>query len=362
MKPKTIILMVVAVACGLGASYMTSRLLADRKEAPEVVERPKVKVLVALKKIDTGTMIKNPQALFAEKMFDEDNAPKNIVTDFTSLKDCQLKRLLQPGDFVRPEDLLPKEQVGLAYQLPPGYRAFGLRVDVETIAGGFASLPMSRVDIIWTATKGNNEESFSKVLLQNVLVLAADTNDQRGENKAMLANTVTFALTPEECVIASLAQSTGVLRLILRRPEENKTLDTAPTMKIGQLLSGKGLNPRQGPEPEDDHFGPFSGIATKVNIPDVPGTKKPDPVTVKAEPPAPRWRKHTLTIWNGEHPSRHTFYLDENDKVVQPDVLQASPPPDAPGTVQTPPAAQTPPAQTPAAQTPAGQPNNKKSP
>jgi len=30
MKPKTIILMVVAIVCGLAASYMTSRLLADR--------------------------------------------------------------------------------------------------------------------------------------------------------------------------------------------------------------------------------------------------------------------------------------------------------------------------------------------
>ena len=30
MKPKTLILMVVAVTCGLGASYMTSRLLAER--------------------------------------------------------------------------------------------------------------------------------------------------------------------------------------------------------------------------------------------------------------------------------------------------------------------------------------------
>ncbi len=33
MKPKTMILMVVAVVCGLGASYMTSRLLADRSRA-----------------------------------------------------------------------------------------------------------------------------------------------------------------------------------------------------------------------------------------------------------------------------------------------------------------------------------------
>src|SRR5438309_2345178 len=52
MKPKTMILMVVAVVCGLGASYMTSRLLAEREDQkqapPEVIVQqvPKVNVLV----------------------------------------------------------------------------------------------------------------------------------------------------------------------------------------------------------------------------------------------------------------------------------------------------------------------------
>ena len=48
MKPKTMILMVVAIVCGLGASYMTSRLLAERGEAP-AAEQKKVTVLVAKK-------------------------------------------------------------------------------------------------------------------------------------------------------------------------------------------------------------------------------------------------------------------------------------------------------------------------
>ena len=46
MKPKTLILMVVAITCGLGASYMTSRLLADRQ--PDDGE--KISVLAVAKK------------------------------------------------------------------------------------------------------------------------------------------------------------------------------------------------------------------------------------------------------------------------------------------------------------------------
>ena len=47
MKPKTMILMVVAVACGLAASFMTSRYLAGQNRQPAADEE-KVKVLVAL--------------------------------------------------------------------------------------------------------------------------------------------------------------------------------------------------------------------------------------------------------------------------------------------------------------------------
>ena len=53
MKPKTMILMVIAVVCGLVASYLTSRMLAQNKDAP--AEEEKVKVLVAKQKIPMGT-------------------------------------------------------------------------------------------------------------------------------------------------------------------------------------------------------------------------------------------------------------------------------------------------------------------
>ncbi len=63
MKPKTMILMVVAVTCGLGASYMTSRLLAERQPSDE----DKVEILVAKKKLDMGMTIKNVDDLFEIK-------------------------------------------------------------------------------------------------------------------------------------------------------------------------------------------------------------------------------------------------------------------------------------------------------
>ena len=69
MKPKTMILMAVAIVCGLGASYMTSRLLAEREEQPPepTPEPERVKFLVAKTNLDHGAAIKNPHEMFKER-------------------------------------------------------------------------------------------------------------------------------------------------------------------------------------------------------------------------------------------------------------------------------------------------------
>ena len=51
MKSKTLILLVVAIVCGLAASYMTSQLLAERNNTgPEQTEE-KIQILVAKKNL-----------------------------------------------------------------------------------------------------------------------------------------------------------------------------------------------------------------------------------------------------------------------------------------------------------------------
>jgi len=96
-----VLLAVVAlVACGFGASYMSSRLLAHRGSEPE-----KVTVLVAKKNLHMGVLLKNPQDLFTEKQFAKGDEPKNGIVVYDVLKGKVLKRSLRGGDFVAPDDL-----------------------------------------------------------------------------------------------------------------------------------------------------------------------------------------------------------------------------------------------------------------
>jgi len=173
MKSKTMMLLGIAVVCGLAASYMTSRLLADRSE--------KVTVLVAKQRFAPWTPIKN-----AEEQFDQEErlkveVPKSVVVKYEALKDHVLIKGLDKGEIVVAENLLSKDKGGLEVLLPQGKRAVAIRTTAEKVAGGFV-LPGSRVDVYHTIRRGDREAE-SRVVLQNILVRAVDQQAMKPEDK-----------------------------------------------------------------------------------------------------------------------------------------------------------------------------------
>lgn len=213
MKPKTIILMVIAIGCGLGASYMTSQLIANRGGGNDVVVE-KVKVLVAKKKIDQGLQLKEEKELFETKEVIKEHVPPGAVSNFTDVKDKYLKISLHQGGFVTKEDV---SEQNVSLNIPAGFKAVGLRVTMETIAGGWASLPGNRVDIHWTYRTGSDKESGCVRLFENVQVLAADQNKSSGDGgTALPAQVVIVALKDEDVLKLNLAKEVGTMSLTLR--------------------------------------------------------------------------------------------------------------------------------------------------
>jgi len=317
MKPKTIILMVVAVGCGLAASYMTSRLLAERNNVQEE-QQEKVKVLVAKTNLEMGLLIKEPKKFFKEKTYIRGEEPTHALTDqdYDKLQDRRLIKPLSTDQFVSPEDLLDKDKNSLGYRLKDGMRAVGIKVDATSIASGFASLPMSRVDIVSVLRRGDGD-SVSRVLLENVLVLAADTETGRPPDRnALPASVVTVALTPDDAELVTLAAEMGTLRLLLR-----PTGDSKPSKSRGatsqMVFKGKGLKKNSSKYTEEATAEERAASLLR-NIPDVKEGKKEKPKEEK--PPVarvePKTRTHVLTIYNGDQGKRVPFKLDENGQVV----------------------------------------------
>jgi pilus assembly protein CpaB len=344
MKPKTMMLMVVAIGCGLGASYMTSRLLAERNNQPQ--GEATVKVLVAKQKVAPWVPVKNPEALFELKDFPESIAPKKGIKSFEEIKDQRLNKGIEEDKFVTTDDLLSKEQASLAGLMKPGERAIALRVNAESLAGGFI-FPASRVDIVSTTRGG--QESVAQIILQDMLVLAIDTNPTRDpQAQAMIGTTVTLAAKPEESLRLSLAASMGELRLVLRPLGETGTVKLGPT-KAGDLSKPlRDTSAGEGPDP----------IVTAPPVPTLPpveGPKVEDVAKKIDEPEEDKRETHVMKIVQGEYTQKAVFYKDPTEGWTAGSLNGNDAPPPPPKKRQQPaPAPAVDPGQSPAPPAPAG--------
>jgi pilus assembly protein CpaB len=304
MKPKTMALMAVAVVCGLGASYMTSRLLAERA-AESTQEVEKVKVLVAKRNVPQGTFIKEPTDWFIEKEFTQGEEPKKAVRTFDELKDKVLSKPLSAEQWVTADDLLRRDQQGIQAAIPKGMRALTIRVSVDTVVGGFVQ-PNSRVDVINTVKNGENN-TYAQTILQNMLVVAIDTIDTRDpEKKAIISSNVTLAVTPEEAATLSLAQQMGELRLSLRNNEDTDK-STIRTLKPDDIKLGRINNRKDG---EDDPDAPKQPVIGKV--PDV-GPAEPTITQTQPEPEPVKAKPHKLVIINSDNVTTVRFLPEEDE-------------------------------------------------
>jgi Flp pilus assembly protein CpaB len=213
MKRKIMILLTLAVTCGLIAGHMSSRPLAQHGNGAQ--EQETVLVLAARKDITTGSTINDPKDFFVEKSAIKGEEPKDAVTKLDDLKGRVVRRSLREGNIVCSSDLLTDHgYIGPYGVFPKGYRALGIRVHPECLSPG-SILPRSRVDIIVKVRSGDDKTDYSQVLVQNALVLAVDGESLHGESAGVIP-VVTVALTPEDILKVAQAKEYGPLNMVVR--------------------------------------------------------------------------------------------------------------------------------------------------
>jgi Flp pilus assembly protein CpaB len=212
MKQKNLILMGVAVGCGLVAAVLTARMNAG----PAPVE--KVEVVVPSKDIAVGTMITKEDLpkMFTRRAFPKDGLPPNIVESEEELIDKRVARNYSAGEPVKREDL----KKGAVVSIPPGYQMIAQSFSVPQAVAGFVT-PGSRVDVLGTVRLGNRVRAFP--VLVNMLILAVDTSTTLPQDKGTFANlnTVSFAVDQKQALVLQLARARGAeMTLLLRNPNE----------------------------------------------------------------------------------------------------------------------------------------------
>jgi pilus assembly protein CpaB len=176
-----------------------------------------VTVLVAKRDLPIGLKLDEPEKLFKKVRYVKGDEPKDAVTDFAKLMGKYLTRSLTEDQPIKESWLTASDPVAL--KLPKGMRALAIKVEQDAAVGGFI-LPGSKVDVIHTTkVKG---EAKSKTIVQNLQVLAVDTQVRGEKDAKTVPLVVTLAVTAADAEKLAAAQKEGKLTLTLRKPGEDK--------------------------------------------------------------------------------------------------------------------------------------------
>ncbi len=202
-------------------------------------------VVVASVEIPVGTTINTTH--LKTVAWPSANMPQGAFTASEQVVGRQAIDRLMPGDPVTEGKLIPREGAGgiMTYKIPEGHRAMTVAVDQVSGVAGFIT-PGSMVDVVLTTTLPGAPQPASKIVLQNVPVLAiAQAVEQQKDGQAVVVPTVTMDVTPEDAEKLAIASSQGRLQLVLRRAGD-KDLAKTTGSNITKVFSGTPSPPQAG--------------------------------------------------------------------------------------------------------------------
>ena len=216
MKQKNLVLMGIAVACGLVAAILTANM-----GGPPKVET--IDLIVAKKDLTTGTAFTKENiedltmvAPYPKNAIPPEALPK-IVTDKQLLIGKRLSRATHANEYFNVADVGNKTQI----LFEPGKDIMSLPMTAGKAAGGFVG-PGSRVDIVASVMEGTKREVLT--LLPDMHVLAVDGKQDLTEQTTFPEmRMVSFAVEQKQALLIALAnQRNANLELLLRHPDAPK--------------------------------------------------------------------------------------------------------------------------------------------
>lgn len=284
---RLIIALLAAITFGLVAAVSVKQYLLSAQAFNRTND-----VVVAKVAIPVGSRLIAEQLTVAQ--FPADVTPDGAITKIDpSLLDRVVVTGISPREPITEAKLAPVGSLGgLSSVIPEGYRAMTVKVDDVVGVSGFI-MPGTLVDIVVVIQppKGTaNEEMISKIVLQNIKVLASGQNIDKPKNDREVERSikaVTLQVTPEQAEKLALASSEGKLQLVMRNSVDQADEQTSGANKRS-LLNGE----RATLVPDPGING--SGSAPKA-APSGPRRVAPRPVAKEAAepkaatpPPAPR--------------------------------------------------------------------------
>lgn len=270
MRMKSLILIFIALGCGLVASIGISQVMERGGGSGPALETEQI--LVALTDIDAGAKLDVNNIRL-------EDWPKNKVPESAIRRVDDAKGKFAVPRFFKGEPIvatrISDSTRGVADLIPDGYRAVPVKIEEDTVMKAIS--PGDRVDVSVFLKRDGNEISQTGVfpILRNVQIFAVNSNterstDEKGSEAAF--RTVSLLVKEKQVGELELAKRVGDIQLSLRRRDEADDGVGEETKSMSDLLAGKaqqGGDVASAPPPSDSGFDNFLASGQGASAPAV---------------------------------------------------------------------------------------------
>jgi len=263
--------LVIATGGSIGLYKWLQSRAAPRdsiKAAPDAMP-----VVVAAADLPFGTKLK--REMLKTLPYYRESLPAGYLTDAAKLEGRVTILPLKQNEPIIETRLAPESITsgGVSAVVTPGKRAIAVKGDKVIGISGFIQ-PGNRVDVLVTLTEPKTKTEVSKLVLDNIPVLASGTEiQQNADGKPAPVDVYTLEVDPEQGEKLALAATQGKLQLALRNITDTQTVLTTGATIPQTLASLRKSAPAQSRTRKPAEGGEGNPRSAKFTVQEIKGAK-----------------------------------------------------------------------------------------
>lgn len=159
--------------------------------------------------------------------FPKELIAENAVTDISKAENLMTARDIRSKEQIRSNDLMLEGTAPtLAYKVPEGMRAIAIGAG-EVMSVGASVQPGDHVDIVATYHDRRAKQDVTRMIMQNVMVLAVNRGQtDPGDKGGGASSSMTLAVRPDKAELLAAADRQAALRISLRPVNDTNVFET----------------------------------------------------------------------------------------------------------------------------------------
>lgn len=259
---KTIILIIIALGCGLIFTIGISQVLGK----PDTDGVDTETIFVAIQNVPSYSKLNSE--LVRQEEWPTDKIPQGAARSIEEFDGLSPRYPLVPGEPIVLSKLSSGNSMIAAERIPAGHQVLAVKVDKESALGGLVN-PGDKVDVlvfIRGRSGADQIKTGTRTILRNITVFAVNdqmARDPDAEGTSIDAKTVSLLVLPEQSERLLLAKQLGIISLALRKPGDNVDVETSgaqPSDLNSESEGSDGNSVKTGGSSQGGVFGILQGM------------------------------------------------------------------------------------------------------